>query len=165
MTARSALGAFAGGIGVVIGVVGSVAVAAVVLVALGLPADGRADEPLPVPVRVAEPRPTELVVAVTLGDSTLQAGVVREGKVILARGLEIEIARQLARRLRIPSVRFVYVRPAARLLATKARPWHLALAAIRPSRRASSGSDLTIHGNPADVEQESSSGSDIGIEK
>lgn len=30
---------------------------------------------------------------------------------------------------------------------------------------ASSGADLTIHGNPADVEQESSSGSDIKLEK
>ena len=41
---------------------------------------------------------------------------------ILARGLEVEIARALAKRLGIPRVRFVYVRPASRLLAAKVRP-------------------------------------------
>ena len=54
----------------------------------------------------------------------LQAGAVRDGEVILARGLEVDIARDLARRLGIPRVRFVYVRPASRLLAAQARPWH-----------------------------------------
>ena len=56
-----------------------------------------------------EPRPTELVVALGLGDPVLQAGVVRDGEVILARGLEVDIARALARRLGIPRVSFVFV--------------------------------------------------------
>ena len=141
MTLRSALGALVGGLGVVAGVVGITAVAAAVLVALGLPADSRADDPLPAPV--VQPRPSALVVALSLGDPALQAGVVRDGQVILARGLEVDIARNLARRLRIPRVQFVYVRPTSRLLAAKARPWHLMISSIRPTRAASSVADLT----------------------
>jgi ABC-type amino acid transport substrate-binding protein len=141
MTPRSAIGALAGGFGVVVGLVGGAAVAAAVLVALGLPADSRADDPPPAPA--VQPRPTELVVALGLGDPVLQAGVVRDGDVILARGLEVEIARNLARRLGIPRVRFVYVRPASRLLAAKVRPWHIVIASIRPSRAASTLADLS----------------------
>ena len=40
MTPRTAIGALVGGFGVVVGLVGSAAVAAAVLVALGLPAVG-----------------------------------------------------------------------------------------------------------------------------
>jgi len=141
MTLRSAVGALVGGLGVVAGVVGITAVAAAVLVALGLPADSRADDPLPAPL--VQPRPSALVVALSLGDPALQAGVVRDGQVILARGLEVDIARNLARRLRIPRVQFVYVRPTSRLLAAKARPWHLMISSIRPTRAASSVADLT----------------------
>ena len=141
MTLRSAVGALVGGLGVVAGVVGITAVAAAVLVALGLPADSRADDPLPAPV--VQPRPSALVVALSLGDPALQAGVVRDGEVILARGLEVDIARNLARRLRIPRVQFVYVRPTSLLLAAKARPWHLMISSIRPTRAASSLADLT----------------------
>ena len=141
MTLRSAVGALVGGLGVVAGVVGITAVAAAVLVALGLPADSRADDPLPAPI--VQPRPSALVVALSLGDPALQAGVVRDGEVILARGLEVDIARNLARRLRIPRVQFVYVRPTSRLLAAKARPWHLMISSIRPTRAASSVADLT----------------------
>ena len=141
MTLRSAVGALVGGLGVVAGVIGITAVAAAVLVALGLPADSRADDPLPAPL--VQPRPSALVVALSLGDPALQAGVVRDGQVILARGLEVDIARNLARRLRIPRVQFVYVRPTSRLLAAKARPWHLMISSIRPTRAASSVADLT----------------------
>ena len=141
MTARSAVGALVGGFGVVAGLVGSAAVAAAVLVALGLPADSRADDPPLAPV--PQLRPTELVVALSLGDPVLQAGVVRDGEVILARGLEVEIARDLARRLGIPRVRFVNVQPASRLLAAEVRPWHVVIASIRPTRAASSLADLS----------------------
>lgn len=141
MTARSAVGALVGGFGVVAGLVGSAAVAAAVLVALGLPTDSRADDPSLAPV--PQLRPTELVVALSLGDPVLQAGVVRDGEVILARGLEVEIARDLARRLGIPRVRFVNVQPASRLLAAEVRPWHVVIASIRPTRAASSLADLS----------------------
>jgi len=141
VTPRTAIGALVGGFGVVVGLVGSAAVAAAVLVALGLPADSRAEDPPPAPI--VQPRPTELVVALSLGDPVLQAGVVRDGEVILARGLEVDIAQSLARRLGIPNVRFVYVRPASRLLAARAHPWHIVIASIRPTRTASSLADLS----------------------
>ena len=88
------------------------------LVALGLPRGQPCGRPA-CSSRRPQPRPTELVVALGLGDPVLQAGVVRDGQVILARGLEVDIARDLARRLGIPRVRFVFVRPASRLLAAK----------------------------------------------
>ena len=90
-----------------------------------------------------EPRPTELVVALGLGDPVLQAGVVRDGEVIIARGLEVDIARNLAKRLGIPRVRFVYVKPASRLLVATVRPWDLTIASIRPVGAASSSADLS----------------------
>ncbi len=139
MTLPRELRAVAGGLGVIVGALGCAAVVGAILVALGLPPASRADEPPP----VVQPRPTELVVALTLSDPTLQAGVVRDGEVILARGLEVDIARELGRRLLIPKVRFVYLRPAQRLVASETPPWHLVLGSIRPSRAASSFTDLS----------------------
>lgn len=78
-------------------------------------------------------RPTSLVVALSLGDSGLQAGVVRGREVILARGFEVELARLLARRLGGRVVRFVDVRPPGRLPAAGAPSWHLAVASIEPT--------------------------------
>ena len=141
MTPRAAARLFAGGIGVVAGLVGTTVVAALVLVALGLPSESRADDPLPPPV--PEPRPTELVVGVSLSVPVLQAGAVRDDQVILARGLEIDVARTRARRLGIPRVRFVYVRPVSRLLTAKVRPWHVTIASIRPTRAAAAAADLS----------------------
>lgn len=140
MTFRSAAGALAGAFGVVLGLVGCAAVVAAVLVALGLPPDSRADDP---PAALVQPHPSTLVVALNLGDPVLQAGVVRDGQVILARGLEVEIARNLARRLGIPRVQFAYVSPASRLLAAPLRPWHLMISSIEPTRAESSVADLT----------------------
>ena len=68
--------------------------------------------------------------ALSLGDSPLQAGVVRGRTVILARGFEVELARTLARRLGGRVQRFVDVHPPARLLASGGSTWHLAIAAI-----------------------------------
>jgi glutamate transport system substrate-binding protein len=134
---------FAGGIGIVLGLVSCVIVAAGLLVSLGLPAEGRADDPPPATSTVAQPRPTELVVALGLGDPVFQAGVVRDGEVILARGLEVDIARNLAKRLGIPRVHFVYVKPASRLLVATMRPSDLTIASIRPVRAASATADLS----------------------
>lgn len=137
-----ALRALAGGLGVAAGVVTSAVASAVLLVALGLPDQGRAGDTAARPVRAVQP-PRELVVALSLGDPALQAGVVRDGRVILARGLEVEVSRALARRLRIP-VRFVDVRPSSRLLAGGTRPWSVAIASVRPTRAASAAADLSI---------------------
>jgi len=133
--------ALAGGIGLVAGLV-VCAIAAAGLLALGMPADSRADDP-PSTTVAPEPRPTELVVALGLGDPVLQAGVVRDGEVIIARGLEVDIARSLAKRLGIPHVRFVYVKPASRLLVATVRPWDLTIASIRPVGAASASADLS----------------------
>ncbi len=141
MTLHPAARAMVGGLGVVVGLVGCVTVVAAVFVALGLPPDSRADDP-PV-AAIVQPRPSTLVVALALGDRVLQAGVVRDGEVILARGLEVDIARNLARRLGIPRVQFVYVSPASRLLAAPLHPWHLMISSIEPTRAESSSADLT----------------------
>ncbi len=143
MTPHSAVRAIAGGLGVVAGIFTCAAVAAGVIVALGLPAESRADDPPPTTTVAPEPRPTELVVALGLGDPVLQAGVVRDGEVIIARGLEVDLARDLARRLGIPRVRFVYVKPASRLLVGTVRPWDLTIASIRPVSAASLTADLS----------------------
>ena len=133
--------ALAGGLGIVAALGFSVIIAVTAFVALGRPAASRADDAPPDDRGAAS---TELVVALRLGDPVLQAGAVRDGgDVILARGLEVEIARVLARRLGIPRVRFVYVRPVSRLLAAKVRPWHLAIASIRPVRGAAVVADLS----------------------
>ena len=140
MTPRAHLGALVGAIGVVAGVVGCAAVAAAALVALGLPAQSRADDGPP--SAVPEPRPDTLVVALDLRDPVRQAGVVKDGDVILARGLEVEVAREIGRRIGIPRVRFVYVRPSTRVL-TASAPWHLGLASIRATPRAAALADLS----------------------
>lgn len=140
MTLRSAAGALVRGAGVVAGVVAAAVVAAVALVALGLPTEGRADDSQP---PAPQPPPPELVVGLSLGDPVLQAGVVRAGEVVLARGLEVDVARGIARRLGIPRVRFVDVRPSSRLLASDVRTWNVAIAAVRPTKAAAAAADLS----------------------
>ena len=141
MSGRTAIGTLVRALGVAVGVVGCAVVVAVTLVALGIPADSRAER---VRATAPPPRPTELMVALTLGDPALQAGVLRGREVILARGLEVDVARALARRLRIPRVRFLNVHPSARLLTSGSRPWHLAIAGVEPSPAAGAAADLSI---------------------
>ena len=95
------------------------------------------------PSPAAPPPPTSLVVALGLRDPSLGAGVVRGGQVVLARGLEVELAKLLARRLGAAVGRFVELRPALRLLAGPAGGWQLALAGIEPSRAARATADLS----------------------
>lgn len=141
MTPRRAIGALAGGLGVVAGIVTTAIVAAVLVVALGLPAQSRADDAAAKPARTAPP--AELVVALSLGDAALQAGVVRDGTVIFARGFEVELARALARRLRVRHVRFVDVRPSVRLLTAGSPSWAVAIASVRAGRVAAARADLS----------------------
>jgi ABC-type amino acid transport substrate-binding protein len=140
VTGRRAVAALAGALGVAVGVVGCAVALAVTLVALGIPAEGRAND-LP---SSPPPRPDELVVALSLGDPALQAGVVRGSDVILARGLEVDLARKLARRLHVPRVRFVNVRPGSRILAEGSRKWDVAIAGVEPSGVAGAAVDLSI---------------------
>ena len=110
---------------------------AVVTLALALAAPAAAAEAPP------PARPTSLVVALSLGDSGLQAGVLRGREVILARGFEVELARLLARRLGGRVVRFVDVRPPGRLLAAGAPSWQLAVASIEPTPAARAAAALS----------------------
>jgi ABC-type amino acid transport substrate-binding protein len=141
MSRRGVAVTVVGGIGLVAVVVTAAVVAAVSLVALGLPAEGRAEDAPPVAVETPSPstparRPTVLVVALAPGDPVLQAGVVRGREVLLARGFEVAVARAIADRLRIPQVRFVRAPSTERLLLGDAPGWDLALAAVRPTRLA-----------------------------
>jgi ABC-type amino acid transport substrate-binding protein len=88
--------------------------------------------------------PRALVVALGLQSPALQAGVVRGRDVILARGFEVELARILARRLGGRVERFVYVPSSARLLASGAPGWHLALAGIEPGVTGRAAADLSV---------------------
>jgi ABC-type amino acid transport substrate-binding protein len=115
------------------------AAALVVVLALGVAAAAQAAG-----APTAPPRPTALVVALSLGDSGLQAGVVRGREVILARGFEVELARILARRLGGRVTGFVNVGSPGRLLAAGATGWHLALASIEPARPAPSTARVSI---------------------
>lgn len=77
-------------------------------------------------------RPGELVVALSLPRPAFAVGSVRGGEVVLARGLEADVARALARRLRLRP-RFVQVGDAGRLLASGAKRWDVAIARLVPT--------------------------------
>jgi ABC-type amino acid transport substrate-binding protein len=137
--------ALAGGLGLVIGVVGVAVVSAVTLIALGIPADSRADDAPTATQTTAAPLPSQLVVALNLADPALQAGVVRGRDVVLARGLEVEVARNIAERLGVKSVRFVAVRQESRLLSdllASRADWDIALS-FSPTHPGSSVAELT----------------------
>ena len=67
----------------------------------------------------------------------------RVGDVILARGLEVDIARDLARRLGIPRSGSSSCDRPRDCSPTATPPWHLAIASIRPTRATSSQADLS----------------------
>ncbi len=143
MSGRTAARILAGGLGVALGLVFAVAAVAAVLVALGHPADSRATEPPATTATEPSAPPHELVIALSLGDPVMQAGAVRDGQVIVARGFEVDVARELARRLGVADVRFAYVSSSARLLAAKERPWSLTIASIPAGRAVAAVSDLS----------------------
>lgn len=74
--------------------------------------------------------PGELVVALAMPAPGFQVGSVRGRDVVLAKGLEIDLARALARRLDIPRVRFVNERLFSTLLRPGPKDWDLALAEV-----------------------------------
>ena len=89
---------------------------------------------LALPVAAAAPPPTqnpdELVVGVSMPVTGLQVGAVRGRTVVLAKGLEIDLARALAKRLGVPRVRFVNEPFFSTLVSGRPADWDLALAAI-----------------------------------
>jgi polar amino acid transport system substrate-binding protein len=82
----------------------------------------------------AEPPPTKtpgvLTVGLAMPAAGFQVGAVRGRQVVLAKGLEIDLARILARRLGIPRVRFVNERLFSTLLIPGPKDWDVALAEI-----------------------------------
>jgi ABC-type amino acid transport substrate-binding protein len=115
--------------------------AAVALGCIAALAAGRgAAAPAPLPGGA----PGGLVVALDLGDPAMQAGVVKGGVVVLARGFEVGLAQALARRLGVRSARFVEMRPAVRLLAGAPAGWQIALASIEPTGAARAAADLSV---------------------
>lgn len=83
----------------------------------------------------AQPPPTQvpgrLTVALSLPFPGLQAGAVRpDGTVSYARGLEIDMVREIAARLGIPDVRFVNEPFFSRLLTAGPKSWDMAVAGV-----------------------------------
>jgi len=116
-----------------------IAVCAIAAVPLAAQA---AQSPTPPATAPASP-PASLVIALGLRDPSLDAGVLRGGQVVLARGFEVELARLLARRLGARVHRFVEMRSAVRLIAGGAPTWQLALAGIEPTPQARAGAVLS----------------------
>ncbi len=117
-------------------------VAVALLAALVASAAAQADD-TPSPSTSA-PAPTALVVALALQRPELQAGVVRGSDVILARGFEVGLARELARRLGGHVARFRYVPSQSRLLASSGVAWQLAFGGIEPGRAGRGAVDLSV---------------------
>jgi ABC-type amino acid transport substrate-binding protein len=87
------------------------------------------------PVAAAPPAaedPDELVIAVSLPRPAFQVGAVRGSEVVVARGLEIEVARAVARQLGLRP-RFVQVRNERQFLAPGAKRWDVAFAQLVPT--------------------------------
>jgi polar amino acid transport system substrate-binding protein len=74
--------------------------------------------------------PGELTVALAMPSAGFQVGAVRGKDVVLAKGFEVELARDLARRLELRLVRFVNEPLHSTLVTPGAKPWDLAIAQI-----------------------------------
>jgi len=98
------------------------AAAALLALVLALPAAAAAPPPLK--------DPSELVVGVSMPVTGLQVGAVRGRSVVLAKGLEVDLSRALAKRLGAPRVRFVQEPLFSTLVSGRPADWDLAIAAI-----------------------------------
>ena len=74
--------------------------------------------------------PGELVVGVSMPSAGFQVGAARGRDVVLAKGFEIDLARELAKRMELRRVRFVNEALFSTLLADGRKDWDIALAAI-----------------------------------
>jgi polar amino acid transport system substrate-binding protein len=96
---------------------------------------------LAVPATAAAPptkQPDTLTVALAMPSAGFQVGAVRGRDVVLVKGFEIDLAREIARRLGIPRVRFVNEQLFSTLTAAGRHDWDLAVAeiSITPARAA-----------------------------
>lgn len=86
--------------------------------------------------------PGQLTVGVNLPSDGFEVGVVRGSDVIYAAGFDIDLARALAKRLRLPTVAFVQSR-FDRLFSAGAKPWDFAVAQITITDRRARTADFT----------------------
>lgn len=94
---------------------------------------------LALPALAASPptqTPGVLVVGLNMPNLGFQVGAVRGTTVVLARGLEIDLARAIGRKLGVRTVTFYQEARFSRLFSSGAKPWDLALGqvTITPSR-------------------------------
>ena len=82
--------------------------------------------------------PGVLVVGIDMPSPGFQVGSVKGSQVLVARGFEIALARDIARRLGLPTVRFYQEGQFPRLFSAGPKPWDIALAqiSITPARAA-----------------------------
>lgn len=88
---------------------------------------------LAVPARAAAPptkAPGTLTVGLAMPSAGFQVGAVRGRQVVLAKGFEIDLARELAKRLGLPRIRFLNESLHSTLLTSGAKGWDIALAQI-----------------------------------
>ena len=85
-------------------------------------------------------RPGTLVVALSLGSSSLQAGALRDGEVVVAKGFEVELAKALARRLGLGRVTFVNTSRSS-MTSPGPKRWDVALAQLQ---RRGAGVDYSL---------------------
>jgi ABC-type amino acid transport substrate-binding protein len=111
---------------------GTLAVAAAGVTMLAVTAAVSAADPPAVTAPTTPPAgpPSPIVVALSLREPLLQAGVVKGSDVVLARGFEVALVRVLAKRLGVGIDRFVYVPSRGRLLAASSGTWDLALGTL-----------------------------------
>ena len=118
-------------------VLGALGVALLAVLVFGLVGTAPAASPPPTPTEGVD----ELVVALHLPAPGLQVGAVRGRDVVAAQGLEVEVARALARRLGATRVRLVNVGDASALTRGGPKAWDIALAGIDADARV--GVDLS----------------------
>lgn len=118
----------------------ALAVAATVALALAPALAGAADVPAPAPGAVV---PGQLTVGVNLPSEGFQVGAVRGRDVVFARGLEIDLAKALARRLGLGPAHFVQAQFTT-LISPGAKPWDLAIAQITVTPRRAQSVDFSV---------------------
>lgn len=92
----------------------------------------------------ATKEPGALVVGLSLPSPGFQVGAVRGGEIVLARGLEVDVARALARRLGLRRVRLVQAGSPERLVAAGAKRWDVGLARLSPTPARGRAVDFSV---------------------
>jgi polar amino acid transport system substrate-binding protein len=87
--------------------------------------------------------PGQLTVGLSMPSEGFQVGVVKGSEVIYARGLEIDLARELARRLQLRGVTFVQ-NAFTKLLTPGPKPWDIALAEVTITSARAENVDFSI---------------------